>query len=299
MGVKLSRAPLRNPKGKDWVVDLDKGSGASILHNFARFGMLGHRELDLLYPLHDRTLYRTLQLLNATNNDYIKNVDWQVRHRNQMWSTDLFFDLTSKGRTENDKRNVPDFEPPAGSDFDHRAMSVRWAVSLYAGISSDPSRRLIEWPEIKGRLTPKTPPSVQLDDKQVRTDWTPFGIQAGEHYQFSRGPEIDCSTESHPVIKRKLMFHARAAEERLYETQLGMPNDFIPFVTISERRKLSMMDDLAELIKDKTIKPKLASLFGFAVFPYFGSKEPLDTRAYTMRYERVGFPAFYFNGGRQ
>src|SRR5436190_490525 len=111
MGVKFSRAPLKTANGTDWVVNLDKGAGAAILHDFARFGMLGFKDLDLLYPHHDRTLYRTLQLLSATNNDYITNVDWQARHRNQMWATDLFYELTDRGKLENDKRNIADYEP--------------------------------------------------------------------------------------------------------------------------------------------------------------------------------------------
>jgi hypothetical protein len=75
------------------VSPIRRGENPAILHSFARFGMLGAKELDLLHPLHDRSIYRSLQGLKASKPDadifpYIKLCDWQERHKHQMWSTD-------------------------------------------------------------------------------------------------------------------------------------------------------------------------------------------------------------------
>jgi hypothetical protein len=303
MGAKFSTEPLKNPvTNKDWSFDPEAGANPEVLHHFARFGILGFKELNLLLPHHERHIYRTIQLAKATNNKYIQLCDWQQRHRNRLWNADLFYQLAQAGLIINTKHAVPDYEPLAGSDFDHRAMSVRWMVSLYAGVKTDERKRLVEWPEIRARLSGR--PAIEIDGKRINTDWRPFGFQdlKENHYQFSRGPEIDCGTEqfsySHKkssTIDNKLLAHAQVAEERLFHSVLGLPNDFVPFVTINEDRKETMKAHLAQFVKEGTISRRAASTIGFAVFPYYGSKEPFDTRAYTMPYERVGHPDFYFN----
>lgn len=295
MGLKFSYTPVKNAKGGDWYLDLDRATNKTILTHFRRFGILGCKELDLLLSLHKSTIYQKLEKFRAQNNGYIDYVHYQKVRKSRLWSTDLFYELTDAGKLECEKRGIPNYEPPAGADFEHRAMSVRWAVSLYAGAAADTAVRQIEWPEIKARLSPKAIPSATVHNKQIRTDWTPTGFERGIGYQFSRGPEIDCGTESHFVIRNKIITHSRIVEAGLHESQLGLLNDFIPFVTVSETRKQNILQDIADLISEGEIKKKHASLFGVSVFPYFGSKEPLDTRAYTTAYERVGFPDFFFN----
>jgi hypothetical protein len=300
---KFSNAALKNPvTKKPWHFDPEKGTNPDVLHHFARFGMLGFKELNLLLPHHDRHIYRTIQLAKADNARFIKLSDWQERHKSQLWSTDLFYQLTPAGQIINTKHAVPDYEPLAGSDFDHRAMSVRWMVSLCAGVAADTRKRFIEWPEIRARLNGS--PAIEVGGKRINTDWRPFGLQniSEDTFQFSRGPEIDCGTEqfsySHKkssTIDNKLLAHAAVAQQGLFNSELGLLNDFIPFVTVNADRKETMKAHLAQFVREGQISKRAASTIGFAVFPYYGSKEPLDTRAYTMPYERVGHHDFYFN----
>src|ERR1700710_1619815 len=117
MGAKFSIEALPNRNGEDWELDLRRGSTAAMLHNFARFGMLGATELILLHGLHDRHIYRTLQLLKAENAKYIKLTAYQDQRKNRMVSTPLYYELASNGRAFNEQRDIPDYEPLAGNDF--------------------------------------------------------------------------------------------------------------------------------------------------------------------------------------
>lgn len=294
--MKFTTTPLKNENGNPHRIVVQRGSNVSFLQDFARFGMLGFKELNLLYDLHEDRIYKKLRAMRAENNKLISYNSWQLKHKHQHWATDLFYELADHGRLENEKRGVPDYNPPAGSDFEHRAMAVRWAVSFHAGVRADPRVRFEEWPEIRERAIHESP-TIHLDDKHtVNTDWPPFGVVFDdEHNNFTRGPEIDRNTERGDKVDHKFLAHVQVFEQDLAYKQLDLPSDFIPWVTVSEARKQRLMRDLERLIATGKIKKRWAVRFCFAVFPDFGSPEPLDTRAYTMPYERVGYPDFHFN----
>lgn len=271
-----------------------RGINLPLFENFARFGMMGSKEVSLLHDIPIDSAREKLRLLRAKNNSYIDYVDWQKRNKNRLMSTFHYYQLTEKGRLENEKRGIPEYEPPAGSDFEHRAYSVQWYASVIAGVKADQGAELIEWPEIRERCDHS--PAIQLTEHHfVKTDWTPFGVLHGDSHKFTRGPEMDRDTERGAKIDNKFLAHAHIFENHLYEKQLSLPGDFIPFITVSERRKQRLMRDLEDLIADKKINRRYAALFGFAVFPDYDDSNPLDTRAYTMPYERVGYEPFFFN----
>src|SRR5690242_1193423 len=120
MKSKFSTAPILNPSGEPTEFNPKRGENAAILQNFARFGMLGQTELCVLHPLHPRWLYNVIAVAKADNNAYIKHVDWQQKRAKRMVAgVDLFFELATNGERFNETKSVPDYDPPAGSDFEH------------------------------------------------------------------------------------------------------------------------------------------------------------------------------------
>lgn len=301
--MRISTTIQKDTRGKAWYIQPHLGRNPEFLHHYARFGMLSHRQLTLLTGLGATSIAEKQRALRAPNNRFIRTVEYQRRRAGQLWNPHKYDELDENGRLANEKRINEDGEPliprydyPAGSDFEHRGLSVDWAVSFYAGAVADPNVTLVEWPELRG--TKYISPTIHLDDDHtVNTDWPPFGVVfSDEHNNFTRGPEIDRNSERGEKLDHKFISHNQVFQRDLAHEQLGLPSDFIPWVTISVHRKQRLMRDLVRLIETGKVAPEAKYAFGFAVFPDFGSPEPLDTRAYTMPYERVlGVPPYYFN----
>ncbi|MGA8906044.1 MAG: hypothetical protein WB524_00380 [Acidobacteriaceae bacterium] len=137
-------------------------------------------------------------------------------------------------------------------------------------------------------------------DTFVKHDGTPFGFtntQRPKAQIFFPGIEFDRHTESRAssdysatTIQKKLQEIRAIAARDGYATRYGIPNAFIPFVTISEARMRSIMDDV-----EKVTDGKGSQMFLFKSIPDFASFDSFpaaDGSMLTTPWKRVGFPNF-------
>jgi hypothetical protein len=135
-------------------------------------------------------------------------------------------------------------------------------------------------------------------DTFVKHDGKPLGFTNREHPKaqiFFPGIEFDRHTESlDPTdynaasIQRHIQSARALAAEDGYATRYGIPNTFIPWVTISEARMHSIMGEL-----EKATNGKGSKMFLFTTIPDFASFEnfpPADGSMLTRQWKRVGFP---------
>jgi hypothetical protein len=137
-------------------------------------------------------------------------------------------------------------------------------------------------------------------DTFVKHDGKPFGFTNPEQPKaqiFFPGIEFDRHTESRAssdysatTIQKKIQEIRAIAAQDGYATHYGIPNTFVPFVTISQARMRSIMDDV-----EKATKGKGSQMFLFKSIPDFASFEsfpPADGSMLTTPWKRVGFPDF-------
>jgi len=137
-------------------------------------------------------------------------------------------------------------------------------------------------------------------DTYVKHDWKPFGFtsRASRSAQiFFPGIEFDRHTESldradynASSIQRHIQSARALASEDGYAAHYGIPNAFIPWVTISEPRMHSIMREV-----EKATNGKGSKMFLFKTIPDFAGFEsfpPADGAMLTTPWKRVGFPDF-------
>jgi hypothetical protein len=234
-------------------------------------------------------LHRTIRVLKAKPNCYIKVCDQHAEERNLRRKIAYELDkkgiefLRESGKLIPDRRYV--------RNFTHAALASHATGSIEAGISAATNARLISWAEV---LSSESMPAAtkrmkhpagmriayEIDgivhEKTVRADSPPFGIVLDladrKKFRFFPGVEADMGTE--PITasnfertsifgKFKAYLAVEAAET--YRTHFGFPVFFVPFVTTSASRMRSMMDELDRITDgrgSKTLIFKVANRDG-------------------------------------
>lgn len=209
----------------------------------------------------------------------------------------------------------------SGNEFNHELMISLFHASIAFAVQDHPKLSLITAEEILAhpscpqqtkampdpfRLSVAftyTPPrgGGQRIEATLRHDGQPYGIgyTAGGTTArlFFPGIEVDRRTEplspnngNRSSIRRKLFAIREAVRNQLYRRQLGIPNCLVPFITISETHKQSMMRLVEEISGGKGSRTLLfRSIADFSSFETF----PKPTGHFlTEPWERVGHPPF-------
>ena len=114
----------------------------------------------------------------------------------------------------------------------------------------------------------------------LTADAQPFGLERiinrERSYLFFPGIEADCGTEpldasdaDRSSIAKKFAAYTAIAEQGVYRSHFGFPNFFVPFVTSTNTRMLSMMRLLEKMTDGRGSK-----MFLFKTFPAFTSFDP-------------------------
>lgn len=253
----------------------------------------------------DRTaLRRTIRVLKAPPNSYIKVCDQHAKERNLRQKIAYELDrrgieyLRETGKLIPDRRDV--------RNFTHAALASHATGSIDAGIAAAPYARFITWPEIlssqnmpaatKRMEYPAGMPIAYTIDgvmhqKTVRADSPPFGIvltiDDRKKFRFFPGVEADTGTEPIVVsdfartsIFSKFMAYLAIEANETYRTHFGFPIFFVPFVTTSAPRMRSMMAELDRITGGRGSKMLIFKVANRAGAPGYLFNEP---------WERVGY----------
>lgn len=186
---------------------------------------------------------------------------------------------------------------PELSFYDHEAILASKHCAPATRLSKTPFQIPITFKyhyEIRGQARHKELETfVKHDDK-------PFGFvsRANPKAQlFAPGIEFDRATESlesedyaATAISKKIQAIEALAKDDGYFEHYGIPNAFIPWVTISEARMRSLMRIVEKVTNGKGSKRHL-----FTHIPDFASFEafpPADGSMLTRNWKRVSFPDF-------
>jgi hypothetical protein len=137
-------------------------------------------------------------------------------------------------------------------------------------------------------------------DTFVKHDGKPFGFTNPHQPKaqvFFPGIEFDRHTESREssdysatTIQKKIQEIRAIAAQDGYAGRYGIPNAFVPFVTISEARMRSIMNDVEKVTKGTGSKMFLFK--SISDFASFESLPPADGSMLTTPWKRVGFSDF-------
>lgn len=135
--------------------------------------------------------------------------------------------------------------------------------------------------------------------RKIAHDGEPLGFAFGDRTVFTPGREIDRDTEPgdsedpfRTSWRDKFLSIRQADRDDLYRKRLGIPNNFIPFVTIGPYPMRHMMDILDDATNGRGSKIML-----FTHIPDFTSFEtfpPATGWALTSDWQRVGHEPFNF-----
>jgi hypothetical protein len=185
-------------------------------------------------------------------------------------------------------------EHPALNYYDHEAILASKHCPMNTRLSKTPFQIPITFKyhyEVRGQARHK-----ELET-YVKHDRMPFGFINASNpkaQMFFPGVEFDRATESlesedyaATVISKKVQAIEALAKEDGYYAHFGIPNAFIPWVTINEARMRSLMRIVEKVTKGNGSKRHL-----FTHMPDFASFDafpPADGSMLTRNWKRVGF----------
>jgi hypothetical protein len=231
------------------------------------------------------------------------------------------YQLTEKGSAALEAHGRYRPMPSTSEEFKHEFGVCITEASFAIGVKQYPSLRLHDHDAIlHSKFCPastrasKTPLKIPITftyhytvggqerhkrlETFVKHDGKPFGFTNTTQPKaqiFFPGIEFDRHTESRgssdyaaTTIQKKIQEIRAIATEDGYAVRYGIPNAFIPFVTISEARMRSIMGDVEKVTNGKGSKMFLfKSISDFASFESF---PPADGSMLTIPWKRVGHP---------
>jgi hypothetical protein len=312
---RWNRKPVIRDDGKPAVARLTSND-IEIFKLLARYRYLSILDIHASIGGNLKHLSHRLSLLSREPNLFVHRPPRQREHANANYAP-LVYELDGKGVTALSQYGIHVSKRAAPFSFVHELMACQVMHSIELGAHADKSVRLIEWREIYEKLPEKTkklptPTSIVVTypgvrHKQVRADWTPFGVErskGGKSFVFFAGIEVDCGTEpidasdgERSSINAKFLSYAAIAEQRLYRDHFGFPNYFVPIITTTGVRMASMMRHLERLVAHGKINKREASIFIFKTFPSltsYGPRQPVNGCMFSEPWKRVG-EDFYFS----
>jgi hypothetical protein len=232
------------------------------------------------------------------------------------------YQLTEKGHKELAAHGRARRMFPTNEDFAHEFGVCVSAASFFIGAIDHPEVMLYDHEAIlASKLCPadtrlsKTPFQIPVTftyhyevrgqkrhkelETSVKHDWMPMGfVNAADRKKqvFFPGVEFDRHTESlesedysATTIAKKVQAMEALAKEDGYHEHYGIPNTFIPWVTINEARMRSLMRIVEKVTKGKSKRHLFTYTPDFASFEAF---PPADGSMLTRDWKRVGFDDF-------
>lgn len=260
--------------------------------------------------------------------DYYKDLLSKLRHEaglvecpNASWEAanaryrPAVYGITRKGEEELKKRGLYVPRPKTGHEFNHELMACLVQASFELG-AREQGLQLITAQEIldhpacpKDTRYEKAPWSIPVRfkydnfhvEQNIESDGTFFGLARVEGAKRTTimfpGFEADRRTEplepeayERSSIKKKMVAFRELARQKIYQSRFGLPNAIIPFITINETHKRSLMRVLENITEGHGSK-----LFIFKSIPNFASFEkfpPATGHMVTEPWERVGHPPY-------
>ena len=241
-----------------------------------------------------KALTRRLNLLSRKPNLYLARPH-QQRESASANHRPLVYELDDRAiRVLREREATP---PPKSyhRNFAHELMVAEITASIELGTRECGHVRLIPWQDILlSEHTPRStsespnpasiPVTFSLRGEQhtvnLTADAQPFGLERiinrERSYLFFPGIEADCGTEpldasdaDRSSIAKKFAAYTAIAEQGVYRSHFGFPNFFVPFVTSTNARMLSMTRLLEKMTDGRGSK-----MFLFKTFPAFTSFDP-------------------------
>lgn len=213
---------------------------------------------------------------------------------------DLVYSLDKKGLNELTNRRMECALPVADSGYAHQLLIDEVMFSFELGATEPFSFERLP------RLESGIAVSITVNKKRIEThlfaDGQPFFVRrkrATDQVAFlCPGIEADIGTEpihtrdfERSSIRKKLALYLEAMEQGLTEKHFNRKTMYVPFITGTRARMLSMKNEVGRMAGDKS------RFFIFKVHPNFHSQE--DQRLpsghmLTEDWEREGLPNFNF-----
>ena len=260
-----------------------------------------------------KALTRRLNLLSRKPNLYLARPH-QQRESASANHRPLIYELDERGIRVLRERGALVPQKGYHRNFAHELMVAEIMASIELGTREHPHIRLIPWQEILAtehtpRSTRESPSPASIPVKfalrgeqlsvSLTADGQPFGLErvvgGKRSFLFFPGIEADCGTEpldasdaDRSSIAKKFAAYAAIAEQGIFRSHFGFPNFFVPFITSTNARMLSMMRLLEKMTGESGSK-----MFLFRTFPAFASFEtPPKAGGHMLSepWKRVGHP---------
>lgn len=229
----------------------------------------------------------------------------QQKHYKALYR-DLVYSLDKKGLNELINRRIDCELPLADSGFAHQLLIDEVMTSFDLGAQDPISLELLP-PTVDGIPVTITVNKSRIDT-HVQADFQPFVVRRKEADRqvafLCPGIEADIGTE--PVfardferssIRKKLTLYLEVIDRKLIEQHFGRKNMYVPFITGTRARMLTMKDNLLQTLKREKLPEAYARFFLFKVHPNFHSQEDQRQPSGHMiiePWERAGLSDFSF-----
>jgi hypothetical protein len=316
---RFSDEPAKRPDGSTFIIERPSDCDRAIFKALSHYHYLDSDYLAALTGYNAEYVLNRLDPLKRKPNKYIAVANEQASNPRAHLISKLLYRLDKRGAAL-----VQDiaYRAPLSSSFSHDAVNERCLASLEIGTIERPEIKP-RWPEeiLAYEKTPETtrsspspfviPVSFQKNgmriDARVTPDTKLFGF---ERTHLPKGKfvfgvlETDRGTESidpkdfeRSAINRKGIEYIEILLQELYRSQFGVPNFYIFFIAMSERRKQSIMAIIERQCRAQDCM-HLLKFFCFKVHPdLYASEKPRATgHMLTEPWERIKNDPFCITG---
>lgn len=202
------------------------------------------------------------RLTDLTGARYVNRPAAQWQSYNAFYKK-LAYELGTNGKRHmRDLGRSYDYSPPKGNSYHHELLTSMCIASLEIACSEI---EFIHWPQVmtfdmvpdhtKASKVPFHLPLLHCSQHSLIPDGTPFVIRGSKTLCFA-GIETDMHTENitgknKATLDGKFRGYMNIAGHKTYSSHYGFPNLMVPFITTSERRMKSMMNQLEAVTEGK------------------------------------------------
>jgi hypothetical protein len=316
---RFSNKPAKRLDGSTFIIDRPSECDLAIFKALSHYHYLDNDYLAALTGYNAEYVLNRLDPLKRKPNNYVALAEEQAANPRAHLISKLMYRLDKRGAAA-----VKDvfYRAPLSSSFSHDVVNERCLASLEIGTIERPEIKA-RWPEdiLAYEKTPEAtrsspspfviPVSFQKNGETINAKVTPdtklFGFERthlpkGKFVfgvlETDRGTEaIDPKDFERSGINRKAIEYIEIHLQELYRSQFGVPNLYIFFVAMSERRKQSIMAIIERQCRAQNCQ-QLLKFFCFKVHPdLYASEKPRATgHMLTEPWERIKNAPFYITG---